>query len=104
MLAILVFLTGFLLFTMISGERLCEVAAEPPVLELISPPVQPPTQTPEPQEYIRYKVKYGDTLWSIAKDFCGNPYMYKRIAEENHLESPERLISGTVLIIPVEKH
>ena len=67
-------------------------------------PAQPaPVPAAPPQEYIRYTVKYGDTLWSLAKDFCKDPYMYKRIAKENNLESPDKLISGTTLIIPIIK-
>ena len=49
-------------------------------------------------------MKYGDTLWSLARDFCKDPYMYKRIAAENNLESPDKLISGTTLIIPINRH
>ena len=70
-------------------------------------PVPEPKPTPAPapaQEYIRYTVKYGDTLWSLATTFCKDPYMYKRIAAENNLESPDKLISGTTLIIPINRH
>lgn len=75
-----------------------------PKPEPVPAPVPPaPIAQPEPQEYIRYTVKYGDTLWSLARDFCKDPYMYKRIAKENNLESPDKLISGTTLIIPINK-
>lgn len=71
-------------------------------------PAPKPEPVPQPakptQEYIRYTVKYGDTLWSLAKDFCKDPYMYKRIAAENNLKSPDKLISGTTLIIPINKY
>jgi hypothetical protein len=79
----------------------------------VPPPAPVPAPKPQPtpvpaqaqaQEYIRYTVKYGDTLWSLAKDFCKDPYMYKRIAKENNLESPDKLISGTTLIIPINKN
>ena len=88
----------------------------PPPAPVPTPPPAPapkpePAPAPKPvpapaqaQEYIRYTVKYGDTLWSLAKDFCKDPYMYKRIAAENHLESPDKLISGTTLIIPINRH
>ena len=68
------------------------------------PPAPKPVPAPQAQEYIRYTVKYGDTLWSLARDFCKDPYMYKRIAAENNLESPDKLISGTTLIIPINRH
>lgn len=76
-------------------------APAPVPLPAPAPASQPAAQA---QEYIRYKVKYGDTLWSLARDFCKDPYMYKRIAAENNLESPDKLISGTTLIIPINKH
>jgi LysM repeat protein len=86
-------------------------APVPPPAPVPTPPPapapQPSAPAPKPaqaQEYIRYTVKYGDTLWSLAKDFCKDPYMYKRIAAENHLESPDKLISGTTLIIPINRH
>jgi len=85
-------------------------APQPPAPVPTPPPApvpapQPPVPAPaQAQEYIRYTVKYGDTLWSLAKDFCKDPYMYKRIAAENHLESPDKLISGTTLIIPINRH
>ncbi len=76
--------------------------------ELVPPPAPEPEPAPvaepvQPQEYIRYTVKYGDTLWSLARDFCKDPYMYRRIAAENNLKSPDKLISGTTLIIPVNR-
>ena len=81
--------------------RILPQLAEPEPSPAPVPPA--PIAQPEPQEYIRYTVKYGDTLWSLARDFCKDPYMYKRIAKENNLESPDKLISGTTLIIPINK-
>ena len=128
LLLMMAFITGCMLYSMLSvpNERCIPEFAEPdlpppPPLPAPEPapapapmpepaPVsEPPASVPAspaalPQEYIRYKVKYGDTLWSIARDFCRDPYMYRRIARENNLESPDRLISGTTLIIPVDRH
>ncbi len=124
LLIMMAFVTGMLIYSMISAPCVRDVPgfAEIPGQELPPPPMPPtpapapvpppvPTAPPAPvppatpaQEYIRYKVKYGDTLWSIARDFCKDPYMYKRIAAENNLESPDKLISGTTLIIPINKH
>ena len=88
------------------------VPTPPPAPAPVPAPAPNPAPAPAPQpaapaqaqEYIRYTVKYGDTLWSLARDFCKDPYMYKRIAAENNLESPDKLISGTTLIIPINKH
>ena len=130
LLLMMAFVTGMLIYNMISAPCVRDLPgfAEIPETELPPPapepkPVQPaPTPEPKPaqptpapapkqdpapapaQEYIRYTVKYGDTLWSLAKDFCKDPYMYKRIAAENKLESPDKLISGTTLIIPINKY
>ena len=126
LLLMMAFVTGLLLYNIFSAptERISpdiaeqtqpapapEPVTEPepkPVPETKPEPVPapapvPPVPKPEPQEYIRYKVKYGDTLWSIAKDFCKDPYMFRRIAAENQLDSPDRLISGTTLIIPINR-
>ena len=128
LLLMMAFVTGMLIYSMISAPCVRDLPgfAEIPGQELPPPPMPPaptppaapvpvpvplpaPVPVPPPapvqaQEYIRYTVKYGDTLWSLAKDFCKDPYMYRRIAAENHLESPDKLISGTTLIIPINRH
>ena len=129
LLLMMAFVTGMLIYSMISAPCVRDVPgfAEIPGQELPPPPppmppappapapapvpVPPPAPAPQPaapaqeaQEYIRYTVKYGDTLWSLARDFCKDPYMYKRIAAENNLKNPDKLISGTTLIIPINKN
>ena len=117
LILMMAFVTGMLLYSMLSAPCVrnlpgfAEVPGPelppPPPMHKPAPPVPPPAPAPQPaqaQEYIRYTVKYGDTLWSLAKDFCKDPYMYKRIAKENNLESPDKLISGTTLIIPINKN
>lgn len=132
LLLMMAFVTGMLLYSMISAPcvhdmpGLAEIPGQelpppppmppaPPVPPAPAPapvPTPPPTPAPQPapapapqaQEYIRYTVKYGDTLWSLARDFCKDPYMYKRIAAENNLKNPNKLISGTTLIIPINKN
>ena len=130
LLLMMAFVTGMLLYNMISApcvrdlpgyaeapapgpapapQPQPQVTPVPPPEPAPVPPPAPapklePATTPAPaQEYIRYTVKYGDTLWSLARDFCKDPYMYRRIASENKLESPDKLISGTTLIIPINK-
>ncbi|MBR4436105.1 MAG: LysM peptidoglycan-binding domain-containing protein [Spirochaetales bacterium] len=136
LLLMMAFVTGMLLYSMISAPCVHDMPgfAEIPGQELPPPPMPPappvpapvpvpppapapvptpppapvpqpaPAPAPQAQEYIRYTVKYGDTLWSLAKDFCKDPYMYKRIAAENNLKNPNKLISGTTLIIPINKN
>ena len=117
LLLMMAFVTGMLLYNMISAPCVRDLPGFAEVPEPVPAPAPVQTQKPDPvpepapqpassapvQEYIRYTVKYGDTLWSLARDFCKDPYMYKRIAAENKLESPDRLISGTTLIIPINK-
>jgi|GEM_PF-6450053 len=130
LLLMMAFVTGMLLYNMISAPCVRDLpgyaeapapepapAPQPQITPVPAPepepvPVPPPAPVSEPelaatpapaQEYIRYTVKYGDTLWSLARDFCKDPYMYRRIASENKLESPDKLISGTTLIIPLNK-
>lgn len=130
LLLMMAFVTGMLLYNMLSAPCVRNLPGFTEVPEPAPVPAPEPTAAPEPiptqqlqpqvtpvpppqpeavtvpapaQEYIRYTVKYGDTLWSLAKDFCKDPYMYRRIAAENKLESPDKLISGTTLIIPINK-
>lgn len=62
-------------------------------------PAPPPQATKEP-EIVRYKVKWGDTLWDIAQSYYNNPWLYKRIASANNIKNPDYIVAGTVLTIP----
>ena len=44
-----------------------------------------------------YTVRYGDTLFSIGRQFGINPY---RLAEVNHLPNPNCIYAGQVLYVP----
>ena len=46
--------------------------------------------------YIRYKIKYGDTLWGIARKFNTR---ISHIVELNNIENPNLIYAGNVLII-----
>jgi len=52
-----------------------------------------------PPEGVSYKVRWGDTLWDISAAFYRNPRLYTLIARNNNLSNPNRLVSGTELII-----
>jgi nucleoid-associated protein YgaU len=47
-----------------------------------------------------YTAKEGDSLWAIAHKEYGDPSLWRRIAEKNHLEDPRILDPGTQLMIP----
>jgi LysM repeat protein len=47
-----------------------------------------------------YQVESGDTLFSIAERFLGNPYKGAVIARVNNIEDPLRLKAGTRIKVP----
>lgn len=47
-----------------------------------------------------YKVKKGDTLWGISKQFYGVGSLYYLIARENNITNPDKIRVGQKLIIP----
>lgn len=51
---------------------------------------------------ITYKIKWGDTLWDLAKTYYNNPWKYPKIAKYNGIKNPDHIISGTTIIIPAE--
>lgn len=79
-----------------------EVVEEAPVAVVVEEPVVIPVQ-PEPVEEvkdIRYKIKWGDTLWDIAESYYRNPWLYPKIAQHNKIKNPNLIISGTYIDIP----
>lgn len=57
------------------------------------------TNSNQPQA-VRYKIRWGDTLWDISETYYQNPWLYKEIAEHNKLTNPDVVISGTYIEIP----
>jgi len=53
-----------------------------------------------PKEGVRYKIRWGDTLWDISEAFYRNPWLYPRIARFNKIRNPDLIISGTYLRVP----
>ena len=64
-------------------------------------PEQPPVEEKKP-ENIKYKIKWGDTLWDISDTYYKNPWRYKYIARWNGIKDPDVIISGTYITIPAE--
>lgn len=56
--------------------------------------------THKPAANSRYQVKYGDTLWSIARDHYGNGLDWQKIAQANDITNPKQLWVGRELLLP----
>ena len=63
-------------------------------------PAEPPAA--EPPASSTYTVQSGDTLWKIAETVYGDGSEHKKIFEANQdlLESPDRIFPGQELTIP----
>ena len=61
-----------------------------------------PQEKPANAKNITYKIKWGDTLWDLAKSYYNNPWKYTKIAKYNGIKNPDHIISGTTIIIPAE--
>jgi hypothetical protein len=90
---------------------------EPPVI--MAPTVPPPERAPEvsartrppgpvstykvpaviPPGGIRYQIRWGDTLWEISEAFYRDPLLYPKIARDNKLSNPDRIISGKYVTV-----
>jgi len=49
---------------------------------------------------VRYKVKWGDTLWDLSETYYKTPWLYKKIADYNKIKNPNLIIAGTYIDIP----
>ena len=74
------------------------VAPEPEVVVPV-PPAPKPVEKPKD---IKYRIRWGDTLWDISDAYYKNPWRYKKIARYNKIKNPDLIISGTDILIPVE--
>ncbi len=80
-------------------------AKENEIVVAVAPQAVVP-ETPAPKKEkpadIRYKIKWGDTLWDIADAYYKNPWRYKMLARYNGIRNPNLIISGTYIYIPAE--
>lgn len=74
------------------------VAPEPEVVV----PVPPAPKPVEKAKDIKYRIRWGDTLWDISDAYYKNPWRHKKIARYNKIKNPDLIISGTDILIPVE--
>ena len=65
-------------------------------------PLPPAVKEEKKPESIKYKIKWGDTLWDICDTYYKNPWKYKYLARWNGITNPDHIISGTYIIIPAE--
>ena len=54
----------------------------------------PPPPAPVPAQPVEYVVTEGDTLWSIAARFTGDPHEFRRLAADNGIADPDRIYPG----------
>jgi 5'-nucleotidase len=48
----------------------------------------------------KYKIKKGDSLWSIAQSRYGNGNRWKTIARANPKINPNHILAGTTIVLP----
>jgi len=51
---------------------------------------------------VRYRVRWGDTLWDLSETFYKTPWKYKKIARYNGIKNPSKIIAGRVITIPAK--
>lgn len=72
-------------------------------LDVALPPVPEPEPTPPapiPPAPRTHTVQKGDTLWSLARIYLGDPKRWKEIVEANPGLKPEALPIGKTIVIP----
>lgn len=75
------------------------VKQETPVQQT-KPAIKEPAASVSAQKAIRYKLRWGDTLWDLSETYYRNPWLYTKIATHNKLKNPDLIISGTYIEIP----
>jgi LysM repeat protein len=49
---------------------------------------------------VKYKVRWGDTLWDVSQAFYRTPWRYGYIARYNGIRNPNHLVAGRTITIP----
>ncbi len=58
------------------------------------------TPQPDSRGVVKYKLKWGDTLWDLSETFYKTPWAYKKIARYNKIKNPNHIVAGTYIEIP----
>jgi hypothetical protein len=53
-----------------------------------------------PSDGIKYRLRWGDTLWDVSQAFYRTPWYYRYIARHNGIRNPDRIVSGSTITIP----
>ncbi len=78
-------------------------AQEDKIVVAPKPDIVPvPAEKPKVKKDVRYRIKWGDTLWDISDSYYKNPWKYPKIARYNGIKNPDLIISGTDILIPEE--
>ena len=56
----------------------------------------------KPTNDVKYRIKWGDTLWDISESYYKTPWKYPKIATYNKIKNPDLIISGSDILIPAE--
>ena len=84
------------------GTKTCKVSDAGAKSKVSVQTNRPTGNSPAPSTNKTHTVKYGDTLWNIAKSFYGNGSKYTVIYEANKskIKNPNLIYPGQVLTIP----
>ena len=63
----------------------------------VAPPVEGDVAVPEGGHYLDHTVAEGETLAQVADNYYGDPGVSTRIAKDNGVADPERIIPGSLL-------
>lgn len=79
------------------------IALPPPAPMAYEEPAPAPAAMPAPAQPVSgnlYRVKAGDTLWSIARRHYGSGDAWRQIAQVNNISDPKQLKAGMDIILP----
>jgi len=106
---IAIFILGYVLIFRTTSPEPSKASAVAPAQTTISPtPSAPkPEEKPEASQVqkpasvgVWYSTVKGDNLWNLARSFYRNPWLYKKIAEENGIPNPDFILQDVRLYIP----
>ncbi|MCU0294125.1 MAG: LysM peptidoglycan-binding domain-containing protein, partial [Thermoanaerobaculaceae bacterium] len=95
-----------ILVTLCVGWAAAEEAVNPPPRPLHKigdhwTPYEPPTELPADAQI--YIIQPGDTLWALAKQYLGDPYLWPQLWEKNtYIRDAHWIYPGDPLVVGVK--